>query len=114
MNKYLLNHKRKLFTCVRPKNTFTIDYSNGYPVQVTTNVTKNTKWSDIFKGDYDFVNTDGTPQYILVNGKKYTYIDYKYATQVLRYEFVESNGCVIDHYKSEFMQKIEEFARRIL
>lgn len=114
MNKFLLDHKHKLFTCVRPKNTFTIDYSNGYPVQVTTNVTKSTKWSDIFKGDYDFVNTDGTPQYISVNGKKYTYIDYKYATQVLEYEFVESDGCVIDRYKSEFMQKTEEFARRIL
>lgn len=30
-----------------------IDYSNGYPVQVTTNVTKNTPWLDILsKADY--------------------------------------------------------------
>ena len=30
-----------------------IDYSNGYPVQVTTNVTKNTPWIDILsKADY--------------------------------------------------------------
>ena len=26
-----------------------IDYSNGYPVQVTTNVTKNTPWKNVFK-----------------------------------------------------------------
>lgn len=26
-----------------------IDYSNGYPVQVTTNVTKDTPWSEVFK-----------------------------------------------------------------
>lgn len=26
-----------------------IDYSNGYPVQVTTKVTKNTPWNDVFK-----------------------------------------------------------------
>ena len=26
-----------------------IDYSNGYPVQVTTNVTKDTSWSEVFK-----------------------------------------------------------------
>ena len=26
-----------------------IDYSNGYPVQVTTNITKDTPWSEVFK-----------------------------------------------------------------
>ena len=26
-----------------------IDYSNGYPVQITTNVTKDTPWKEVFK-----------------------------------------------------------------
>ena len=35
----LFNHRNKVFTVVHPQNTFIIDYSNGYPVKVTTNVT---------------------------------------------------------------------------
>lgn len=86
---YLVNHKNKVFTCVNPKNTFKIDMSNGYPVMVTTNVTKNTKWSDILKGNYDYANPDGTPGYLSVNGETYKYIDMKYATKYLGYTFVE-------------------------
>ena len=47
----LFNHRHKVFTVTNPKSTFIIDTSNGYPVKVTTNVTKHTKWSDIFKGN---------------------------------------------------------------
>ena len=84
---YLFNHNYKVFTCYKPKNTFKIDYSNGYPVMVTTNVTKNTSWKDILCGNYDYANPEGTPGYLVVNGEKYTYIDYKYATEVKHIRF---------------------------
>ena len=58
---YLFNHEHKLFTCLNPKNTFKIDTSNGYPVMVTTNVTKNTSWKDIFNGNYEYANPEGSP-----------------------------------------------------
>ena len=41
---FLFNHRHKVFTVKNPKNTFIVDTSNGYPVKVTTNVTKYTKW----------------------------------------------------------------------
>ena len=88
---YLFNHEEKLFTCLNPKNTFKIDTSNGYPVMVTTNVAKNTPWSDIFNGNYDYVNPEGTPEYLIVNGVKYTYIDYKYATKFKHIKFFKDN-----------------------
>ena len=34
-----------------------IDYSNGYPVQVTTNVTKNTPWKDVINQNPSIVKT---------------------------------------------------------
>lgn len=91
MKKYLINKKHKIFTCENPNNTFIIDYSNKYPVQVTTNVTKNTKWSDIFSKKYKFANLDGTPEYIYFNGEKYNYIDYKYALKN-KYVFMPISG----------------------
>lgn len=88
---YLFNHEHKLFTCLNLKNTFKIDTSNGYPVMVTTNVTKNTSWKDIFNGNYDYANPEGTPEYLMVNGVKYIYIDYKYATKIRRLKFFKDN-----------------------
>ena len=117
MNKQeiLLNHEYKVFTVLNPKNTFIIDYSNGYPVKVTTNVTRNTKWSDIFKGNYDYANPNGTPEYISVNGKKYTYIDMKYAEKYLGYQFVGINNTdVVEEYKSKLRKKTENFFRKSL
>ena len=38
----------RMFTDHNAKNTFVIDKSNGYPVIVTTNVTKKTPWLNIF------------------------------------------------------------------
>ena len=84
---YLFNHKHMLFTCDHPVNSFCIDYSNGYPVVVTTNVTKNTSWKDIFKGNYKKANPDGTPEYLIVEGRKYTYIDRKYAEDIMGITF---------------------------
>lgn len=111
----LLNHERKLFTCKNPKNNFVIDYSNGYPVMLTTNVTEKTKWSDILKGDYEAAVEDGTPEHIYVNGVKYTYVDYKYATNILRISFAHNNyDCEITEYKSKLKRKSEEFFRRVL
>jgi len=78
-NELLFDHFHKAFTCEHPKNTFIIDTSNGYPVMITTNVDKNTSWKDILRGNYKYANPNGTPQYLLVNGIRYTYIDKKYA-----------------------------------
>ena len=97
---FLFNHQHKLFTCYHPKNTFIIDYSNGYPVKVTTNVTKNTKWKDIFKGNYDYANPDGTPEFLIVNGKKYTYIDMKYGEQQ-GYKFKKDHTLIIEKYNPD-------------
>lgn len=110
----LFNHKHQLFTVVNPKNTFVIDTSNGYPVMMTTNVNKHTKWSDIFKGKYDCANPDGTPEYILVNGKKYTYIDMQYAEKCLDYKFKTDSSCVVDKYKSKFDERVETFCKKVL
>lgn len=109
-----LNHEYKVFTVTHPKNTFIIDYSNGGPVKVTTNVTENTKWSDIFKGNYDYANPNGTPEYIFVNGVKYTYIDNKYAAEI-GYHFTSiRNTDVIEKYKSKLQKKAEHFFRKAL
>lgn len=88
---YLFNHEEKLFTCLHPKNTFVIDHSNGYPVMVTTNVTKNTSWKDIFSGNYEYANPEGTPEYLMVNGVKYNYIDYNYAIKYRKIKFFKDN-----------------------
>ena len=45
----IFDNEHKLFTYDKPKNTFVVDNSNGYPVKVTTNVTGNTSWTDILK-----------------------------------------------------------------
>lgn len=112
MNKYkdfLFDSYHKVFTVEHPKNTFKIDYSNGYPVKVTTNVTKNTSWKDILCGNYKLVNPDGTPEYLLVNGKKYTYIDYKWANE-RGYRFNSSSGYDIQPYRMN--GKVEKFFRK--
>ena len=111
---FLFNHRHKVFTVKNPKNTFIIDTSNGYPVKVTTNVTKYTKWSDIFKGNYDYANPDRTPDYIFVNGVKYTYIDKKYGEQYLNYNFKEDNSCNVEKYKSKFDNAVKTFCKKIL
>lgn len=86
MESYLFNQKRKVFTCKTPMNTFKLDYSNGAPVQITTNVTKNTKWLDIFTGKYTYANPNGTPENVYFGGEKYTYVDYNFALKH-KYEF---------------------------
>ena len=111
---YLFNHDHKKFTCYDPKNTFIIDNSNGYPVILTTDVTKNTKWSDIFKGNYELANPNGITEYLSVNGKKYTYIDLKYATKYLGYKFVEfKDSDDVTRWKSRFDKKIENFCKKV-
>lgn len=109
MNKYkdfLFDSYHKVFTVKHPKNTFKIDYSNGYPVMITTNITKNTSWKDILCGNYDIANPNGTPEYILVDGIKYTYIDYKWA-QEHGYKFFSTKLYDIQPYKTN--SKIEKF-----
>ena len=98
-NKLLFDHFHKAFTCEHPKNTFVIDIANGYPVQVTTNVDKNTPWKDIICGNYKYANPNGTPQYLLVNGEKYTYIDKKYAEKYKGYVFNKDTSSDIKKYK---------------
>ena len=41
------------------------------------------------------INPDGTPGYLLVNGEKYTYIDYKYATEVKHIRFSRYDSPII-------------------
>ena len=98
---YLFNHDYKKFTCHEPKNTFIVDTSNGYPVILTTDVTKKTKWSDIFKGNFKQAK-EGTPEYLLVNGIKYTYIDMKYGKEYLGYDFIKDDKCVVSEYKPRY------------
>lgn len=111
---YLFNHEYKVFTCEQPKNTFIIDTSNGYPVQVTTNITKNTSWKDVLKGNYDYANPNGTPENLVVNGIKYTYIDYKYATKYLGYIFKKDNTVKISKYTSKTDKVIHDFFKKVL
>ena len=101
MNKknLLVDHLHKAFTCEHPKNTFVIDTSNGYPVMVTTNVDKNTPWKDILRGNYKYANPDGTPQYLLINDIKYTYIDKKYAENYKGYKFSKDKSIDIKPFK---------------
>lgn len=111
---YLFNHEYKYFTCDEPKNTFVIDNSNGYPVVMTTDVTEKTKWSDIFKGNYKNANENGTPEYLMVDGKKYTYIDKKYASKYLGLVFVADDKCTVSEYKSKFEHKLNTFCKKVL
>lgn len=112
---YLVNHEHRVFTCAHPKNTFVIDTSNGYPVIMTTNVTEKTKWSDIFKGNYDYANPNGTPEYLSVNGKKYTYVDLKWATKRMGYKFVEFNDSdEVTKWKPKWEKKLEHFCKKAL
>ena len=112
MNNILICTEHKVFTCGHPKNNFTIDYSNGYPVVLTTNVDKNTKWSDILKGNYKDAVDDGTPEYLCIDGEKYTYIDYKYATKI-GYDFVSIYGHSVFPYKSKAKNKFEHLIKKI-
>lgn len=112
---YVFNHEHKLFTCDNPQNTFIIDYSNGYPVKVTTNVTRNTSWADIFKGNYDYANPNGTPEYLDVNGKKYTYIDKKWAVNRMGYKFEPlKSGQTAVRWKSKTQKRVENFCKKVL
>ena len=86
----LVDNYHKVFTVEHPKNTFIIDNSNGYPVKVTTNVTSKTSWKDILSGNYELANPNGTPECILINGIKYTYIDYKWAKEN-GYKFIKKS-----------------------
>ena len=102
MNKYkdfLFDSYHKVFTVEHPKNTFVMDYSNGYPVMLTTNVTKNTSWKDILRGNYELANPNGTPGYLVVNGVKYTYIDYKWAKE-RGYRFTKNSAYDIQPYRT--------------
>lgn len=113
-NEYLFNHENKVFTVLNPKNSFIIDYSNGYSVQLTTNVTEKTPWKKILKGNYKKAVEDGTPEYLLVNGKKYTYIDKKYASKYLGLVFVADDKCTVSEYKSKFERKLNTFCKKVL
>lgn len=105
--RYLFNHKRMLFTCDYPVNSFRIDQSNDYPVVITTNVTNNTSWKDIFKGNYKKAYSNCTPEYLIVNGKKYTYIDKKYAEDIMGITFTS-------HYKQLQSYKQHEIVHNLM
>ena len=109
LKKNLYNHDHKWFTTLNPKNSFIIDYSNGAPVIITTNVTKNTSWRDIFKGNYDYANPDGTPGYLLINGEKYTYIDYKYTKFIGVDMYVDSSVNI-----GKYISKVDQFIKRCI
>lgn len=112
MKNFLICKEHKVFTCEHPKNNFTIDYSNGYPVVLTTNINRNTKWTDILKGNYKAVVDDGTPEYLCIDGEKYTYIDYKYATKI-GYVFNGTYGHSVSPYKSKVKNKFEHLMKKV-
>ena len=112
MEDVLICPEYKVFTCEHPKNNFIIDYSNGYPVVLTTKVNKNTKWSDIFKGNYKCAVDDGTPEYLCIDGEKYTYIDYNYVTKI-GYVFVSTYGHLVSPYKSKIQNKFEYLMKKV-
>jgi len=112
MEDILICKEYKVFTCKHPKNNFIIDYSNGYPVVLTTKVNKNTKWSDILKGNYKPIVDDATPEYFCIDGEKYTYIDYNYATKI-GYVFEGTYGHSIYPYKSKTKNKFEHLMKKV-
>jgi len=65
----------RMFTEDKVENTFIIDKSNGYPVIVTTNVTKNTPWLNILtKHGIELANPNGTPGDKMIDGKKHHWV----------------------------------------
>ena len=83
----LVNHKKRLFTIKHPTNNFIIDENN---VKVLTN---------------------GTPEYIKINNRKYTYIDYKYAINVKNYKFDTIDSNSIEKWNGE---SIKQFFNNLL
>ena len=65
----------KMFTDYNAKNTFIIDKSNGYPVVVTSNVTKKTPWLNIFTNHgIEFANPKGESTVKEIDGKTYNWV----------------------------------------
>lgn len=112
MENFLICTEHKVFTCEHPKNNFIIDYSNGYSVVLTTNVNENTKWIDILKGNYKPIVGGGTPENLYIDGEKYTYIDYKYATKI-GYNFVSTYGHSVSPYKFKMKNKFERLMKKV-
>ena len=50
----------------------------------------------------------------MVDGKKYTYIDKKYASKYLGLVFVTDDKCTVSEYKSKFERKLNTFCKKVL
>ena len=69
----------RMWTNNNAKNTFVIDKSNGYPVQITTNVTEKTSWLNIFTGHgIKQANPEGTGDIKVIDGKDYHWVPQKF------------------------------------
>ena len=61
------------------KNTFVIDKSNGYPVQITTNVDEKTSWLNIVtEHGIKQANPEGTGDIRVIDGKDYHWVPQKF------------------------------------
>ena len=68
----------RMFTDHNAKNTFAIDKSNGYSVVVTTNVTKNTPWTNILTNHGIKYAKNGSPGTQEINGKTHHWVPEKF------------------------------------
>ena len=69
----------RMWTNDNAKNTFVIDKSNGYPVQITTNVDEKTSWLNIFTGHgIKQANPEGTGDIKVIDGKDYHWVPQKF------------------------------------
>jgi len=71
----------RMFTDHNAKNTFVIDKSNGYPVVVTTNVTKKTPWLNIFSNHSIKPAKNGSSEVQEFNGKSHHWVSSNFYEQ---------------------------------
>ena len=89
----------RMFTDHNAKNTFVIDKSNGYPVVVTTNVTKKTPWLNIFTNHgIEFANTKGDSTVKEIDGKTYNWVPTNF------YDRGPGGDYSCEEYKNVFLQ----------
>lgn len=97
-----------------------IDYSNGYPVQVTTNVTKDTPWSEVLKKNGNpFKNWDDDgwrpPNWKGPSPKNYKDEEYKNVFLKLRFNgHIHDNSyfTILDRYVKKYKDD-KEFRKKV-
>lgn len=89
----------RMFTDHNAKNTFVIDKSNGYPVQITTNVTEKTSWLNIFTNHgIEVANPNGDSTVKEIDGKTYNWVPTHF------YDRGPGGDYSCEEYKNVFLQ----------